>query len=140
MTPTITACLREARARIEPAEAELLLLHALCGHDRTRAYDRAWLYTHGDDLLEAAVLERFQALLSRREAGEPVAYLTGRRGFWTLELETTTSALIPRPETELLVEAVLERIPGIAKHASPISAPARVRSHSRWRASARART
>jgi release factor glutamine methyltransferase len=110
-TPTITACLREARARIEPAEAELLLLHALHGHDRARAYDRAWLYTHGDDPIEAAVLERFQTLLSRREAGEPVAYLTGRRGFWTLELETTASALIPRPETELLVEAALERIP-----------------------------
>jgi release factor glutamine methyltransferase len=104
-TSTITACLREARARIEPAEAELLLLHAL------RAYDRAWLYTHGDDVIEEGVLERFQTLLSRREAGEPIAYLTGRRGFWTLELETTASALIPRPETELLVEAALERIP-----------------------------
>lgn len=97
--------MREARVRIEPAEAELLLLHAL------RAYDRAWLYTHGDDAIEGAVLERFQTLLSRREAGEPIAYLTGRRGFWTLELETTASALIPRPETELLVEAALERIP-----------------------------
>lgn len=110
-TPTITVCLREARACIEPAEAELLLLHALRAHDQARAYDRAWLYTHGDDPLEATVLERFQALLSRREDGEPVAYLTGRRGFWTLELETTASALIPRPETELLVEAVLARVP-----------------------------
>ncbi len=82
-----------------------MLLHAL------RAYDRAWLYTHGDDAIEGGVLERFQTLLSRREAGEPIAYLTGRRGFWTLELETTASALIPRPETELLVEAALERIP-----------------------------
>src|SRR6185312_15239860 len=53
----------------------------------------------------------FEALVARRAAGEPVAYLTGRRGFWTLELEVTPATLIPRPETELLVELALERLP-----------------------------
>ncbi len=103
--------LRAARARIDASEAELLLLHALRGHDGSRDYARAWLYTHGDDPLDAAVLAAFEALARRREAGEPVAYLTGRRGFWTLDLATSPAALIPRPETELLIEAALARIP-----------------------------
>lgn len=55
--------------------------------------------------------ERFLALIERRRAGEPVAYLTGRREFWSLELRVSPAVLIPRPETELLVEQALLRIP-----------------------------
>jgi release factor glutamine methyltransferase len=59
----------------------------------------------------AAVVDRCRDLLRRRAAGEPVAYLTGRRDFWTLELEVTPAVLIPRPETERLVEEVLALFP-----------------------------
>jgi len=88
----------------ERADAELLLLHVL--HK-----PRSWLFTHADDALDADVQSAYDALLGRREAGEPVAYITGRRGFWTLELEVTPATLIPRPETELLVELVLRHLP-----------------------------
>lgn len=85
-------------------EAEILLGHVL---DR----ERAWLFTHADLVPDAAQAEQFQNLLEARRRGEPIAYLIGRRGFWTLDLEVTADVLIPRPETELLVELALERIP-----------------------------
>ena len=70
----------------------------------------AWLYAHGGDAIPGAEVLRFHELVERRAAGEPVAYLTGRRGFWTLDLAVTPDTLIPRPETELLVELALERV------------------------------
>lgn len=85
-------------------EVELLLGHAL-------GSDRAWLYAHADDPLDPAAAVRFHALRMRRAAGEPIAYLTGRREFWSLDLAVTPDVLIPRPETELLVELALRRIP-----------------------------
>jgi release factor glutamine methyltransferase len=97
------ALLRAAAARIGRTDAEPLLLHAL-------GRDRAWLFTHGRDPVDPAVAETFETLVARREAGEPVAYLTGRRGFWTLDLRVTPATLIPRPETETLVELALERV------------------------------
>jgi len=97
------ALLRAAIERIERADAEALLLHAL-------GRDRAWLFAHGRDAVPAPVAEGFDALVARRVAGEPVAYLTGRRGFWTLDLAVTPATLIPRPETELLVELALARL------------------------------
>ncbi len=99
--------LRAALERVDRADAEALLLHAL-------GRDRAWLFAHGRDPVDAAVAARFQALLARRGAGEPVAYLTGRRGFWTLELAVSPATLIPRPETETLVELALARLDGAA--------------------------
>jgi len=99
------AMLRAAANRLgERADAEALLLHAL-------GQSRGWLFAHADDAVDMDVQTAFEALVARREAGEPVAYLTGRRGFWTLELEVTPATLIPRPETELLVELALERLP-----------------------------
>ena len=71
---------------------------------------RAWLYSHGDDNVDAAAALRFRALLGRREAGEPMAYLTGHREFWSLDLAVTPDVLIARVETERLVELALERI------------------------------
>ncbi|MCX7514051.1 peptide chain release factor N(5)-glutamine methyltransferase [Frateuria sp. STR12] len=85
-------------------EADILLAHAL-------GKPRSWLIAHADDAVDPAGASAFAALVERRAAGEPVAYLTGRRGFWTLELEVTPATLIPRPETELLVELALARLP-----------------------------
>ena len=102
--PTVRALLEAARARVDPAEAELLLAHAL-------GRPRGWLYAHADAAVAADEAGRFDALLERRARGEPVAYLCGRRGFWTLDLAVTADTLIPRPETERLVELALERLP-----------------------------
>jgi release factor glutamine methyltransferase len=85
-------------------EAEQLLLHVI-------GRDRAWLFAHGDAALADADAAAFEALLARRIAGEPVAYLVGHRGFWTLDLQVSPATLIPRPETERLVELALERLP-----------------------------
>jgi release factor glutamine methyltransferase len=85
-------------------EVEVLLAHAL-------GRDRAWLYAHADDALPAERAIEFHRLLVRRAGGEPIAYLTGRREFWSLDLAVTAHVLIPRPETELLVELALQKIP-----------------------------
>ena len=84
-------------------ESELLLSHAL-------QRERAWLFAHADDPIDPADAVRFHSLLVRRAAGEPIAYITGRREFWSLDLAVTPDVLIPRPETELLVELALRRI------------------------------
>ncbi len=106
--PRLDALLREGVARLSGPEArfeaEHLLLHAL-GHAR------AWLFAHGADAVDPQVQAAFAALLERRIAGEPVAYIVGRRGFWTLDLQVTPATLIPRVETERLVELALERLP-----------------------------
>lgn len=86
------------------SEAELLLGHAL-------GVSRAWLFAHARDDVAEARQQAYTALIERRAKGEPVAYLTGRRGFWTLDLEVTPATLIPRPETETLVEQALARLP-----------------------------
>jgi release factor glutamine methyltransferase len=85
-------------------EAEHLLLHVL-------GRDRAWLFAHGDDALPAESAAAFEDLLARRMVGEPLAYLLGQRGFWTLDLQVSPATLIPRPETERLVELALARLP-----------------------------
>jgi release factor glutamine methyltransferase len=84
--------------------SELLLSHVL-GVDRVR------LYTDLDRPLEKAELTAYRALIERRVAGEPVQYLTGRRDFYGRSFQVDARVLIPRPETELLVEAVLRALP-----------------------------
>ena len=76
---------------------------------------RAWLYAHGDEALAADVAARLSQLLVRRRAGEPIAYLIGHREFFGLDLEASAAALVPRPETELLVELALEQLPPAAR-------------------------
>ncbi len=107
-TLKVAELLREAAARLpgEDArhEAEQLLIHVL-------GVERAWLFAHASDEVDADTRGRFEVLLARRAEGHPLAYLTGRRGFWTLDLQVNTATLIPRPETELLVEQALARLP-----------------------------
>jgi len=82
-------------------DCELLLCYLL-------DVDRTYLKTWPDRELSETIEEQFQQLLQRRIIGEPVAYLIGTQGFWTLDLKVSADTLIPRPETELLVEAALE--------------------------------
>lgn len=86
------------------AECDTLLSHAL-------GRDRSWLFAHAEDPLSPADAARFDALVARRAAGEPVAYLTGVRAFWRFDLAVTPDTLIPRADTERLVELALERLP-----------------------------
>jgi release factor glutamine methyltransferase len=106
--PDVRGMLAVAADRLgERADAELLLLHVL-------KQPRSWLFTHADDVPDMAVQTAYAALVERRAAGEPVAHITGRRGFWSLDLEVSPATLIPRPETELLVELALQRLPSDA--------------------------
>ncbi|HEV2270554.1 MAG TPA: peptide chain release factor N(5)-glutamine methyltransferase [Steroidobacteraceae bacterium] len=86
-------------------DAQLLLAHAL-GESRTR------LRSHPEEIPSAQTAARFAQLIERRAAGEPVAYILGRKDFWTLELSVSPAVLVPRPETELLVERALALHPG----------------------------
>ncbi|MDT8896112.1 peptide chain release factor N(5)-glutamine methyltransferase [Halomonas sp. I1] len=99
-----TSRLADAGSPSARLDAEVLLCHVL-------GVDRTWLYTWSDR--ETGVFEqaRFEALVAAREAGQPVAYLTGEREFWGLPLLTGPSTLIPRPDTETLVAAALARMP-----------------------------
>lgn len=85
-------------------ESELLLCRAV-------ARDRAWLRAHDQDPVEAAAAERYRGWLRQRADGVPVAYLLGEREFWSLPLTVSPAVLIPRPDTESLVEQALSRIP-----------------------------
>ncbi|ALN64454.1 protein-(glutamine-N5) methyltransferase, release factor-specific [Lysobacter antibioticus] len=100
----IDAALCWARALIGRGEAELLLAHAL-------ERPRSWLFAHDDHVMDATVAQRYRRLVERRVAGEPVAYLLGQRGFWRFDLAVTPATLIPRPETERLVELALSLLP-----------------------------
>jgi release factor glutamine methyltransferase len=111
--PTIESLLHSADLPDSPSarlDAEWLLA-AILG--KTASYLRTW----PEREVPAACAERFAADLARRRRGEPVAYILGRQGFWSLELEVAPDTLIPRPDTELLVEAALQLLP---------TAPARV--------------
>ena len=80
----------------------------------TLKVDRAWLISHDNDALQANNHAEFQAFLARRLRGEPIAHILGKREFYGLDLIVTPDTLIPRPDTETLVEAALQKIPGNA--------------------------
>jgi len=94
---------REAQVSSDTLAAELLLLHV------TRR-DRTWLYAHPEEILDPQTIESYFSLLRRRAAGEPTQHLTGKQEFWGLEFEVTPDVLIPRPETEHLIEVALDRL------------------------------
>ena len=102
---TVRELLAAATRRLDGAriDAELLLAHAL-------GVSRARLYAWPEHEPEPKQREAFDRLVAARERGEPIAYLTGRREFWSLDLAVTPDVLIPRHETELLVELALDRI------------------------------
>src|SRR5271166_1802415 len=106
----IRTALREGIAQLRAANvssftlaAELLLLHAV-------AKERAWLYSHPEEQLSPAQQRNFLSLVARRAAGEPVQHLTGHQEFWGLDFEVNSDVLIPRPETEHLIEVALDRL------------------------------
>jgi len=99
---TVSQALTWATAALDDrVDAEYLLMHLL-------QCSRTHLITHATTALSEEQWQSFGNLVQRRQAGEPVAYITGSRGFWSLELSVTPDVLIPRPDTELLVETVLE--------------------------------
>ena len=107
---TVARALDRARTALEAVsgtarlDAEVLLAQAL-------GWSRSQLLAHPGASLDPARARRFEALVERRRGGEPIAYITGRREFWSLEFAVTPDTLIPRPETEHLVEAVLGAVP-----------------------------
>ena len=105
---SIAAALAQARQTIPISEARLLLRHLL-------GCTAAWLEAHRDDALEAPAAAAFEALVARRTAGEPIAYLTGRREFYGRDFAVTPAVLIPRPETELLIDLGKAAVSGSAK-------------------------
>jgi release factor glutamine methyltransferase len=92
-----------AQAGLAPIDAQVLLAFVL-------GRNRAWLVAHATDMLDTADASAFAALARRRRNGEPVAYLTGQREFFGLSLAVDPSVLIPRPETETLVECALRKL------------------------------
>src|SRR5258708_20893959 len=106
----IRSALRDAIAQLEsehipsaPLAAELLLMHTL-------ERDRTWLYSHPEQEIGAPTRERYFSAIARRASGVPTQHLTGHQEFWGLDFEVTPDVLIPRPETEHVIEVALERL------------------------------
>ncbi|MBI3405860.1 MAG: peptide chain release factor N(5)-glutamine methyltransferase [Acidobacteria bacterium] len=97
------ALLRDAHVASASLSAELLLMHVL-------GRDRAWLYAHPEEIVPANLAAQFSDLVAKRASGVPTQYLTAKQEFWGLEFEVTPDVLIPRPETEHLIEVALERL------------------------------
>src|SRR6266851_5399189 len=115
----IRSALRDAIARLEsehvpsaPLAAELLLMHTL-------ECDRTWLYSHPEQEIGAPERERYFSAIARRASGVPTQHLTGHQEFWGLDFEVTPDVLIPRPETEHVIEVTLDRLGVAANDSSP---------------------
>ena len=109
MPATIAELLSEGREKladqaVAELEARLLLAHAM-------ARNVGFLYAWPERAVSETAAERFHDLVLRRQTGEPIAHLVGSREFWSLELKVTPATLIPRPETERLVELALGLVP-----------------------------
>ena len=103
--PVGQALLQGAAALTDASDSPQLDSQLLLG--QVIGQSRSWLLTHSLDLLNESQVQGYEALLHRRAQGEPVAYLLGTQGFWDMDLAVTAATLIPRPETELLVEVLL---------------------------------
>jgi release factor glutamine methyltransferase len=93
---------------LERLDAQMLLLHVL----GRSVHDRAWLQTHDTDALTASAQVAFDASVERRQTGEPLAYITGHKEFFGLDLQVDARVLVPRPDTETLVEWALSLLAG----------------------------
>jgi release factor glutamine methyltransferase len=109
------ALAQAARQGLARLDAQLLLLDAL-GRSQ---HERGWLLAHDDDVLGSAAAAAFRAACERRAAGEPVAYIVGVKEFFGLPLAVDASVLVPRPDTETLVEWALDVLRGGAMPAAP---------------------
>jgi release factor glutamine methyltransferase len=108
----IASLLRNAELPDSPTarlDVELLLAAAL-------GKPRSFLHTWPERIVSTEAAQAFEGYLKRRRTGEPVAYILGQQGFWNIDLEVATHTLIPRPETEMLVETALELLPGAIPH------------------------
>jgi release factor glutamine methyltransferase len=108
----IASLLRSAELPDSPTarlDAELLLAAAL-------GKPRSFLHTWPERIVSTEAAQAFDGYLKRRRTGEPVAYILGLQGFWNIDLEVAPHTLIPRPETEMLVETALELLPGAIPH------------------------
>ena len=108
----IASLLRNAELPDSPTarlDAELLLAAAL-------GKPRSFLHTWPERIVSTEAAQAFDGFLKRRRTGEPVAYILGQQGFWNIDLEVATHTLIPRPETEMLVETALELLPSAIPH------------------------
>lgn len=109
---SIAAVLKQAP--LNPLENRILLMHAL-------QLTRIQLITQDERCIDAQQAEQLSALFHRRLLGEPIAYIVGQREFYGLQLEVTPDVLIPRPETELLVDLALQHLPSATDTGSPLS-------------------
>lgn len=110
MQMTVRSALRDGMAQLAAANTpshalatELLLMHVM-------GRNRAWIYAHPEVELSEQASQQFFGLITKRARGVPTQYLTGKQEFWGLEFEVTPAVLIPRPETEHVIEVALERI------------------------------
>jgi len=102
---SVSALLAHAAARLRPLSSAVLDAQVLLGHALGRS--RSELMLHAEDLVAPEALSGFEQAVQRRAAGEPLAYIVGGREFWSLDLQITPAVLVPRPETELVVERCL---------------------------------
>jgi len=114
VNPTVDRLLDEGARNLADSvearrEAQILLGHAL-------GTSRAWLLAHGDEAADSAAAAVFRELVQRRCVGEPVAYLVGRREFYGLDFRITPDVLIPREDTETLIDTALEKLAQGARH------------------------
>ena len=110
MSLTVSEAISRASVQLKAAGIETAQLDAevLLGHIILK--NRAWLLTHGTDALEGLHVASFKEAVRRREKREPLQYITGVREFWGLEFKVTPEVLIPRPETEFIIDATLATI------------------------------
>ena len=106
---TFQAWLQQAIARLAESDSPRRDAEILLGHVTGRA--RTWILAFGETTLSADEAARLEAFLVRRQRGEPIAHLVGQREFWSLPLFVSPATLIPRPDTECLVEQALARLP-----------------------------
>ncbi|HEY8459958.1 MAG TPA: HemK/PrmC family methyltransferase, partial [Blastocatellia bacterium] len=104
---TIAEALKEASERLRASSAPNDLLDAQTLMAEAGGFDRTYLIINYNQQLPEDLLTKFRAMISRRAAGEPLQYITGRQEFFGLEFEVTPDVLIPRPETELIVEETI---------------------------------
>ena len=114
---SLAQALMQAQAHgLERLDAQLLMLHAL----GKPGHDRAWLLAHDKDEIPARAQATLEALVQRRISGEPLAYITGHKEFFGLDLMVDQRVLVPRPDTETLVEWTLELLPPAKLASEPV--------------------